>query len=95
MEKSEEELRGELVHVFASMTDEDEVEALLSDLFTEREIRDQASRLQVAKMLRSGISYSEIEKLTGDSATTISRVSKCLSHGSGGYSFALSHLENC
>lgn len=75
------------------MSDEAQIEALLSDLFTEKEIRDQASRLQVAKMLDSGVSYSEIEKKTGVSATTIARVSKCLSHGPGGYRFALSCLE--
>ena len=92
-EKNEEELKAALVSVFAKMTDETQVEALLADLFTEKEIRDQASRLQVAKMLDAGLSYAEIEKITGVSATTISRVSKCLAHGPGGYRFALSLLD--
>lgn len=92
-EKNEEELKAALVSVFAKMTDEAQVEALLADLFTEKEIRDQASRLQVAKMLDAGLSYTEIEKITGVSATTISRVSKCLAHGPGGYRFALSLLD--
>lgn len=74
--------------------DEEFVSDLLQDLFTTREIRDLASRLQVAKLLDSGMSYSEIEKKTNVSATTIARVSKCLSQGSGGYRKALEILSS-
>ena len=73
--------------------DEEFVSDLLEDLFTTREIRDLASRLQVARMLDDGMSYSEIEEETKVSATTIARVSKCLSEGSGGYKKALEMLD--
>ncbi len=82
-----------LTYVLASIDDAKAVVKLLEDLFTEREIRDLASRLQVARMLDSGISYVEIEKATGVSATTIARVSKCLNSGSGGYKIALDILN--
>lgn len=83
----------ELLHVLAEMRDEDDVFALLEDLFTIREIRDTSQRLAVARMLADGKSYAAIEKATGASATTIARVSKCLAYGSGGYAKAISLLQ--
>ena len=83
----------ELVRLLVNVDDEQAVSEILLDLFTLREIRDLASRLQVAKMLSSGLSYSEIEKQTGVSATTIARVSKCLTQGSGGYAKAMEILS--
>lgn len=81
-----------LKRVLASIDDEAVIDALLEDLFTYKEVRDAGSRLEVAKLLSEGKPYTEIEKLTGASATTIARVSKCLSHGSGGYAKALKYL---
>ena len=84
---------SDLLEVLSNMTDEDDIFAFLEDLFTVREIRESSQRLAVAKLLNSGKSYFEIEKITGASATTIARVSKCLSNGSGGYAKALEILE--
>ena len=81
-----------LLRVLASMDDENDIYALLEDIFTIREIREISQRLVVAQMLNEGKSYSQIEGATGASATTIARVSKCLSHGSGGYRHALEIL---
>ena len=86
------EQTNQLNKLLALADDEEFVFALLQDLLTTREIRDMASRLHVAKMLNEGTSYSEIEKQTGVSATTIARVSKSLSEGSGGYKKALQML---
>ncbi|MCI2240769.1 YerC/YecD family TrpR-related protein [Adlercreutzia faecimuris] len=83
----------DLLRVLASLDDEDTVFALLEDLFTIREIRETSQRLAVARLLAAGKSYAAIEELTGASATTIARVSKCLSYGSGGYRAALDVLE--
>ena len=67
--------------------------ALLEDLFTVREIRETSQRLGVARLLAAGKSYAAIEAETGASATTIARVSKCLSYGAGGYEQALKILD--
>lgn len=83
----------DLLQVLSALDDEDDVFALLEDLFTIREIRETSQRLAVARLLSSGKSYAVIEKETGASATTIARVSKCLSYGTGGYKFALDVLE--
>ncbi len=83
----------DLLRVFASLDDEDVIYSLLEDLFTIREIKETSQRLSVARMLDAGQSYTSIEESTGASATTIARVSKCLSYGAGGYKAALEVLE--
>lgn len=83
-----------LLRVLAALDDEDIVFALLEDLFTIREIKETSQRLAVARLLDAGKSYAAIEEATGASATTIARVSKCLSYGSGGYAAALNVLDD-
>ena len=48
-----------------------------------------AQRLEVASLLKAGKNYQEVSKLTGASTATISRVSKCLNYGPGGYMLVL------
>ena len=85
---------NDLLRVFATLGDEDTIYALLEDLFTIREIKETSQRLAVARLLAAGKSYAAIEEATGASATTIDRVSKCLSYGSGGYASALGVLDD-
>ena len=84
----------DLLRVFAALDDEDVIFSLLEDMFTIREIKETSQRLAVARLLDAGRSYSAIEEATGASATTIARVSKCLSYGSGGYTAALNVLDD-
>lgn len=87
------ELVENLLGVFARIDDPDDVYALLQDLCTVREITEMSQRLEVARLLSEKTSYLEIQEKTGASATTISRVSKCLNYGSGGYETALAVME--
>lgn len=82
-----------LAYVLSRIDDPDTVFALLEDMCTIREIKETSQRLDVARLLAAGKSYSVIEQTTGASATTIARVSKCLSYGSGGYAAALDMLD--
>ena len=82
-----------LLEVLAAIDDNDTLFALMEDMFTIREIRESSQRLAVARMLDDGKSYAQIEQATGASATTIARVSKCLSYGAGGYRAALDALS--
>ena len=84
----------DLLTVFSKIQDKDDIFLLLEDLFTIREIRETSQRLAVARQLDAVNSYASIEKATGASATTIARVSKCLSYGSGGYAMALNILDD-
>ncbi|MDP2181272.1 MAG: YerC/YecD family TrpR-related protein [Actinomycetota bacterium] len=83
----------ELCRAILALRDTDEAYALLQDLCTIREIHDMAQRLHVAKMLAAGGHYASIQEVTGASATTISRVSKCLNYGADGYTAVLARLR--
>lgn len=83
-----------LVDTILKLENPQECYALLSDLCTVKEIKDMASRLEVALLLKEGKSYQEISSHTGVSAATISRVSRCLNYGSGGYKMALEKMED-
>lgn len=87
------QLVDNLLSVLASLDTEDEVYDFLLDLCTVREITEMSQRLEVARLLADGQSYVYVQDVTGASATTISRVSKCLNYGSGGYERALSIIE--
>ena len=84
----------QLVRALALTRDERDVEALLVDLCTPREILDLAQRLQVARELDEGASYVEVQASTGASSTTVSRVSKALNGARGGYRDVLIKLED-
>lgn len=83
-----------LLEVFAHVTSPDDIFKLFEDLLTVREIKDTSQRLDVARMLKAGKSYTAIEQKTGASATTIARVSKALNYGAGGYAVAFEALED-
>ena len=71
----------------------DECYEFFEDLCTINEIRDMSQRLEVARMLEAGEKYDQIEKETGASTTTISRVKRCLKYGADGYLTVLSRLN--
>lgn len=83
-----------LASAFLSLSDVDECRAFFGDLLTVKEIEELSSRLEVARLLKSGENYIEIASRTGASTATISRVSKCLSGALGGYRMVLSRIEN-
>lgn len=63
------------------------------DVCTIKEVQDMAQRLDAAVLLDAGMNYQTISKEVGISTATISRVSKCLNYGSGGYRAALDKLK--
>ena len=63
----------------------DEAHKFFEDVCTVKEMLDISQRLKAAKMLASGAVYADISAETGMSTATISRVSKCLEYGAGGY----------
>ena len=71
----------------------DECYEFFEDLCTINEIRDMSQRLEVARMLEAGEKYDQIEKETGASCASISRVKRCLMYGADGYLTVLSRLN--
>ena len=72
----------------------EECYAFFEDACTIKEILDISQRLKAARMLSSGANYADISRETGMSTATISRVSKCLEYGAGGYRTAIARMES-
>ncbi len=64
------------------------------DLCTVNEIQALSQRLEVARLLRNGNKYHEIEEKTGASTATISRVKRSLNYGNDAYEMVLERLEH-
>lgn len=58
---------------------------LLEDLCTFQEVEQMAQRAMAAKLIVEGKTYSEIIEQTGISSATLSRVSRAVHRGPGGY----------
>lgn len=82
-----------LFTVLANLDSKEEIRSFLEDLCTVKEILDMAQRLDVAVLLEQGVNYQTISQQVNVSTATISRVSKCLNYGSGGYRNVLSKLR--
>ena len=81
-----------LFKALLSLENIDECINLFDDLCTINEIKSMAQRIEVASLLKAGMSYNDIVKKTGASSATISRVNRCLHYGSDGYSLVLERL---
>ncbi len=78
-----------LYDVILSLEDREACYRFFDDLCTYSEITAMTQRLQVARMLKEGKTFTQISAETGVSSATITRVNKCLSYGAGGYEAAL------
>ena len=92
---SREQIKESLANLYRAITmieNEDEMEAFLTDLCTIKELQDMAQRLSAAKMLKNGENYLNIASEIGISTATISRVSKALESGAGGYEIVMKRI---
>ncbi len=83
-----------LIESLLALETPDEVRRFLRDLMTEGEITEFAKRFQTAELLSKHVPYTEIEKKTGFSSTTVARVSKWLQEGEGGYKMMMHKLHH-
>ena len=87
------ESTDKLMKVIAGLSTPEECYAFFEDVCTIKEMQDMSQRLETAELLLEGLSYQKISAQVGASATTISRVSKCLNYGSGGYRLAIERIN--
>ena len=78
-----------LFEAILSLRSKEECYAFFEDLCTVGELQAMFQRYHVARLLRAGLVYSEVGRLSGASSATISRVNRCLQYGSGGYRMLL------
>ena len=77
-----------------TLKNEKECYAFFNDVCTIQELEALAQRMDVAIRLKNGESYIDINKITGASTATISRVSKYLNYGAGGYETVIERIKD-
>lgn len=93
-EKMKDELTDRLFNAILLLKSVDECYNFFEDICTVSEIKALAQRLEVARMLREKMTYTEISEKTGASTATISRVNRFLNYGADGYKIILDRLDN-
>ncbi|MBR6917398.1 MAG: hypothetical protein IKN38_04370 [Clostridia bacterium] len=93
MKNYETESTTRLFHAITSIKTEEECRAFFEDICTIKEIVDMAQRLDTAFLLDGGYNYQKIGETVGISTATISRVSRALNYGSGGYRTIIDRLK--
>lgn len=82
-----------LFEAILSLKDTEECYNFFEDICTINELRDMCQRLETAMLIDEGISYQKISEQIGVSTATISRVSRCLNYGAGGYRAVIDRLK--
>ena len=75
------------------LKNEEECRQFLEDICTIKEVQDMAQRLEAAILLDQGEAYQAISDQVGISTATISRVSRCLNYGAGGYRQVIDRMK--
>ncbi len=83
----------QLMKVISLIQNEEEAHAFFTDLCTPAELESMADRWEVVPLLQQGIPYRKIHEETQVSVTTITRVARFLSIGSGGYSLIVDRFK--
>lgn len=81
-----------LFEAILSLENKEECYRFFEDICTIKELKAISQRLEVVKLLVSDQTYHAIEKQTGASAATISRINRALNYGADGYNLVLKRL---
>jgi len=84
-EKVTAQMRKILCETILNCKTQEDLEMLFEDLCTYKEVEQMAQRVAAAVMLQEGKTYAEVIEKTEISSATLSRVSRCVQRGSGGY----------
>lgn len=83
-----------LFSTLAKLKTEEEFRMFFEDLCTPKEINQMTQRLESALLLLDGKTYSHIIEETEISSATLSRISRCIQDGSGGYNKLLADIKS-
>ena len=84
----------QLFDVISKLKTKKECYEFFEDVCTIKEILDMSKRLEAAKLLSLGENYQNIISKIGLSTATLSRVSRSLHYGTGGYKKVLKNILN-
>lgn len=83
--KNSEKYLEELYRAIIRIQSAEDCKNFLDDLCTFKELEQMGQRVHAAKLFLEGKTYNEIIAETDISSTTLSRISRAITHGSGGY----------
>lgn len=81
-----------LFEILCRLENEQQCAAFFDDLCTFQEVEKMEQRVECAQRLLRGETYNRIMEQTDISSATLSRVSRCIQRGSGGYSEILKNI---
>ena len=79
------QLKEDLYDILVSVSSREDCKILLDDLCTNKEVEQMAQRAYAAKLFLEGKTYAQITEEIDISSATLSRVSRCINYGGGGY----------
>lgn len=80
---SNQEKKTRLYELLAKIDNAQDVQNLLEDLCTKKEVINMAERLYAAELLIQGNTYNQVMAQADISSATLSRVSQCVQYGEG------------
>ena len=83
--KIDTKLIDELYETILKLKTLDDCYMLFEDLCTYKELNSMAQRIKAAKLLMENKTYEQIIGEIDISSATLSRISRCIHYGSGGY----------
>lgn len=92
IDKIRSEQTDQLFNAILELKDLEECYQFFDDICTISEVQSLAQRLDVAHMLRLKKTYDTIQRETGASTATISRIRRCVDYGSDGYNLVLNRI---
>lgn len=81
-----------LFEILSRLDGEEQFAKFFEDLCTMQEVEKMEQRIECAQLLLGGETYNSIIEETDISSATLSRVSRCIKYGSGGYSELLKNM---
>ncbi len=81
-----------LYEVLSKLETPEDYRMFFEDLCTYAEIEKMEQRIESAQLLIEGDTYNQVMEKTEISTATLSRVSRCIKHGSGGYAKLLKRI---
>ena len=85
MESFHSDLTDKLMDTISKLKTKKECYDFFEDVCTIKEILDMSKRLEAAKLLSEGMNYKQVISKIDISSATLSRVSRALNYGTGGY----------
>ena len=83
----------QLYKAIVSIDSLEECKEFFNDICTIQEIEKMAQRLEAAQLLLEGYTYEQVIEKTAISSTTLSRISRCVRYGNGGYKNIIERIE--